>query len=124
MKDPFKTVRAVGLTLPEVDAATRYDGSPMLRLRGCFLAGLATHPSAEPGTLVVRADVEEREWLLADAPGTYYLTDDYRKYPVGLVRLSRITRDALHDLLSSSWRLTLAKAPRPRRRTSTARRSR
>jgi hypothetical protein len=32
------------------------------------------------------------------------------------VRLSRIDRDALRDLLSMSWRLTLAKA-RPRART-------
>jgi hypothetical protein len=74
------------------------------------MAGLATHPSAEPNTLVVRADDEEREWLIADAPGTYYLTDYYRKYPLVLVRLSHIERDALHDVLSVSWRLTSAKA--------------
>ena len=73
------------------------------------MAGLASHPSAEPGTLVVRASYEEREWLLEDAPETYYLTDYYRKYPLILVRLSRIQRDALHDLLSVSWRLTAAK---------------
>ncbi len=41
--DPFETVRAVGLTLPDVEATTRYDGSPVLKLYGCFMAGLATH---------------------------------------------------------------------------------
>ena len=56
------------------------------------MAGLATHPSAEPGTLVVRVDDEQREWLIEDAPETYYLTDYYRKYPLVLVRLSRIDR--------------------------------
>lgn len=76
------------------------------------MAGLATHPSAEPNTLVVRYDAEEREWLLADAPETYYLTDYYRKYPLVLVRLSHIDRDALRDVLSISWRLTAAKARR------------
>jgi hypothetical protein len=73
------------------------------------MAGLATHRSAEPETLVVRATFEEREWLLADAPETYYLTDYHRPYPVVLVRLSQIDRDALRDLLSVSWRLTLLK---------------
>jgi hypothetical protein len=110
VKDNFALVRAVGLTLPNVEATTKYDGSPVLKLGGCFMAGLATHPSAEPNTLVVRYDDEEREWLLADAPETYYLTDYYRKYPLVLVRLSRIDRDALRDVLLVSWRLTSAKA--------------
>jgi hypothetical protein len=109
-------VRTVGLTLPDVEDATRYDGSPVLKLGGCFMAGLATHPSAEPDTLVVRSGYEEREWLMADAPETYYLTDYYRSYPLVLVRLSRIDRDALRDLLSVSWRLTSAKARKRGRR--------
>ena len=107
--DAFETVRAVGLTLPDVEATTKYDGSPVLKLGGSFMAGLATHPSAEPDTLVVRVDDEQREWLIEDAPETYYLTDYYRKYPLVLVRLSRIDRDALRDVLSVSWRLTAAK---------------
>ena len=73
------------------------------------MAGLATHPSAEPNTLVVRADVDERDGLLEDAPDIYYLTDYYRKYPLVLARIPRIDRDALHDLLAVSRRLTLAK---------------
>lgn len=107
--DPFEIVRAVGLTLPDVEAATRYDGSPVLKVGGCFMAGLATHESAEPDTLVVRVELEQREWLLEDAPETYYLTDYYRNYPVVLVRLSRTNQDTLRDLLSVSRRLTLAK---------------
>ena len=106
---PFDIVQAVGLTLPDVEATTKYDGSPVLKLGGCFMAGLATHASAEPDTLVVRSSCEERELLIEDAPETYYLTDYYRRYPLVLVRLSRIESDALRDLLSVSWRLTLAK---------------
>jgi hypothetical protein len=105
----FARVKAVGLTLADVEAATRYDGSPLLKVHGCFMAGIASHPSAEPKTLVVRMDPEEREWLLEEAPGTYYVTDYYRKHPVVLVRLARIDRDALRDLLSTSRRVTLAK---------------
>jgi len=108
--DAFEVVKAVGLTLPDVEATTKYDGSPVLKRGGSFMAGVATHPSAEPGTLVVRADVEERERLLEEAPETYYLTEYYRRYPLVLVRLSRIDRDALRDLLSVSCRLTAEKA--------------
>jgi hypothetical protein len=97
----FDIVRSVGLTLPGRD--------------GSFMAGLAMHPSAEPGTLVVRYPTEEREWLIEDAPETYYLTDPYRRYPVVLARLSHIGPAALRDLLSVSWRLTAAKV-RGRRR--------
>lgn len=116
LADAFETVRTVGLALPDVEAATKYDGSPVLKAGGSFMAGLATHRSAEPGTLVVRAGLEERESLLGDAPETYYLTDYYRRHPVLLARLSRLDRDALRDLLSVSWRLTLAKGRKRRRR--------
>ena len=114
--DPFETVRAIGLTLPDVEATTRYDGASILKAGGAFMAGLATHPSAEPGTLVVRVDLEEREGFLEDAPEIYYVTESYRNYPVVLVRLSRIDRDALRDLLASARLLTLAKG---RKRLST-----
>jgi len=107
--DAFEMVRAVGLKLPDVEAATKYDGAPVLKVGGSFMAGLATHPSAEPDTIVVRHELEERERLLEDAPETYYLTDYYRRYPLVLARLSRIEPDALRDLLSVSWRLTVTK---------------
>ena len=51
-------VRMIGAAWPDVTSATRYDGSPVLRIDGCFMAGLATH--AEPDTLVVRADPAQR----------------------------------------------------------------
>ena len=108
----FEEVRRVGLALPDVESVIRYDGSPALKAAGCFMAGLATHPSAEPGTLVVRIAPQDREGLLEDAPETYYVTDAYRPHPVVLARLWRLDRDALRDLLSMSHRLTLAKAGR------------
>jgi hypothetical protein len=114
LKGAFDIVRTVGLALPDVEATTKYDGSPVLKVDGMFMAGLATHPSAESDTLVVRARLEDRERLVEDAPEIYYLTDYYRSYPLVLVRLSRVEPDALHDLLSVSWRMTTAKARRRR----------
>jgi hypothetical protein len=81
LKGAFDIVKAVGLALPDVEATTKYDGSPVLKIDGMFMAGLAMHPSAEAHTLVVRARLEDRERLVEDAPEIYYLTDYYRSYP-------------------------------------------
>jgi hypothetical protein len=108
----FDPVRAVGLSLPDIVAEIRYDGAPVLKARGIFVAAIAMHASAEPATLVVRTEIADREWLLEDAPETYYVTDYYRRYPLVLVRLARVDRDALRDLLSTSRRMALAKARR------------
>jgi hypothetical protein len=114
--DRFAAVKAAGLALPGVECDTKYDGSPRLLLDGCFMAGMATHPSAEADSFVVRVDLEERTLLLDEAPDTYYVTDYYRKHPVVLVRLSRIEHAALRDLLAMSRRVTARKVrrgPRP-----------
>jgi hypothetical protein len=108
----FATVRKVGLALPGVEATTRYDGSPVLKAGGVFMAGIAMHPSAEPGTLVVKMALDDRAVLLEEAPETYYVTDYYRPHPVVLVRLSQVNQDALRDLLSMSWRMAAAKTRR------------
>lgn len=59
--DVFHAAIAVGLRLPGVEAATKYDGSTVLKVNGCFMAGIASHASAEPNSIVVRYPVEERE---------------------------------------------------------------
>lgn len=82
------------------------------------MAGLATHESVEPGTLVIRADVGDREAFIEDAPDTYYLTEYCRRYPLVLIRLERVTEDALRELLALSYRLTLAKTRLHARRRS------
>ena len=109
---PFERVRTIGLTLPGVESTTKYDGSPVLKWGGAFMAGLAMHASAERDTLVVRMDVDQRELLLADAPETYYVTDYYRRYPLVLVRLRCVDESALRDLLSVSRQMTMKKGKR------------
>ena len=111
----FDAVRRIGLKLQGVEAATKYDGSPVLKVGGAFMAGLASHESAEADTLVVRCNFEDRERLLEDGPDTYYVTEYYEKYPLVLVRLSHVNADALRDLLAVSRRLTLPKAKKPAR---------
>src|SRR5690349_3957008 len=90
----FDIVRTIGLTLPGVTAGVRYDGSPVLKVSGMFMAGLAARGSAEPNTLVVRIDPDDRPSYIAEAPDVYYVTEYHERHPVVLVRLSAITRDA------------------------------
>lgn len=127
----FDTVTDIARAFPDVERVTKYDGSPVLKVHGSFVAGLATDESvrrrpgalagqAEADTLVVRMDLGQRAWLLEDAPDSYYVTDYYRKYPVVLARLSALTRDAVHDLLAASRHLALEKVSRARRHSRTA----
>jgi len=112
----FDVVRKFGLELPDVEESTMY-GAPALKLRGKLLACMASHKSAEPGSLVVRIDFDQRDALLADDPRTYYITSHYQDYASVLVRLHLIERDALRDLLQSAWRFVSADKPKRRRRS-------
>ena len=70
----FDTVRSIGLTLPGVEESTAY-GSPALKLHGKLLACIAVNRSAEPGSLMLCVDFDDRTELLAADPDVYYVTD-------------------------------------------------
>jgi hypothetical protein len=103
----FDTVRKIGLTLSGVEASTAW-GAPALKVRGKLLACVPTHHSAEPGSLMVRVDFDDRAELLAAAPDVYYVTDHYLGYSAVLVRLSRVTPDVLRDLLGMAHKFVTA----------------
>ena len=109
----FDVVRKLGLALPGDEESTMY-GSPALKLNGRLLCCVAIHKSAEPESLGMMIDFEQRDSLIAEAPETYYLTDHYVAYPVVLVRLSRIRIDELRDLLNAAWRFVSAQGKRKR----------
>ena len=103
----FQTVRKIGLALPGVEASTAW-GAPALKVRGKLLACVPTHRSAEPNSLLVRVDFNDRAELLAAAPDVYYVTDHYLGYTAVLVRLSRVTPDVLRDLLAMAYKFVTA----------------
>ncbi len=99
----FDHVQAAAANLPAV-TRTEYYGKPALKVRGKMFVCMASHRSAEPDSLVVRMDFDQREALLAEQPDVYYLTDHYRDYASVVVRLSRVSPDALRDLVASAYR--------------------
>lgn len=100
----ISVVREIALSLPDVTESTLH-GVPSFKLRGKLLACPAIHHSADPDTLAVRIDVEQRGRLITAEPDLYYVTEHYANYPMVLVRMSRITRSALKDLLDMAWRI-------------------
>ena len=105
----FETVRQIGLELPGVEASTAY-GLPALKVRGKLLACVPANRSAEPDSIVVRVDFDDRAALLREAPDVYYLTDHYVGYNAVLVRLSRVDTGVLRDLLGMAYKFVTAKA--------------
>jgi len=98
----FEVVRSIGAALPDVKDASGRRGTA-LKIKGRLLACEAIHKSAEPNSLMVRISLKRREALLAQNAEAYYLTDHYEPYPAILVRLSRIKRASLKELLTESW---------------------
>jgi hypothetical protein len=108
----FDTVRDIGLALPGVEESTAY-GQPALKVDGKLLTCVPSHRSAEPASLVIRVDFDDRAELLAAAPDVYYVTDHYVGYSSVLVRLSRVNPDVLRDLLRMAHKF-VTRNPAPR----------
>jgi hypothetical protein len=112
--DPFDAVRRLARGLPDVEETNSW-GQPTLKVGGRMFACIASHKSAEPGTLVVRIPFAQRDEMIAESPEIYYLKEHYVNYACVLVRLSRVPPDALRDLLLSGWRFIGENAGRTRR---------
>jgi len=98
----FDVVRVIALALPDVTESTIH-GSPSLKAHGKLLACPAIHRSAEPDSLAVSIDADQRAVLIASEPAVYYVTDHYTRHAIVLVRLSRIDRESLSELLRMAW---------------------
>lgn len=117
-KVSFDAVRKIGLVLPGVEETTSW-GFPTLKVHGQLLACIPANKSAEPNSLVVRMDKDDRTYLLEEAPDVYYVTDHYARYTAVLVRLSLINEDTLRDLLGMAHKFVSTKlTPRSSSRKS------
>lgn len=113
----FDAVIAAVRALPDVERSVTW-GADAVKVRGKLIACLAIHKSAEPNSIVVKIPMDQRDDLIAAEPDVYYVTQHYVNYSSVLVRLSRIQRDALRDLLAMASRFAgdgKRKTRRPRR---------
>jgi hypothetical protein len=116
----FDAAIAVGRTLPDVEVTTTW-GASSLKVRGKMFACVAINKSAEPNSMVVRMDMAQRDLLIEEDPATYYVTDHYLDYPCVVVRLSRISPEALDDLIRGAHRFVSATASAQRRSSGSSR---
>jgi len=92
-------VREVALKWPGM-ADSRSYGTPSLKVKGKFVARLR-----EDGeTVALRIDVLERQERMAADPGAFFVTDHYVNYPAVVVRLAKVKRRDLAELIESAWR--------------------
>lgn len=100
MRD-FKRVQAAAKAtkLPGFEEATSY-GTPSLKVKGKFLLRVR-----EPDVLAIACSLEEKEFLMQNAPKVYFETDHYKGWPYVLIRLPKIKDDELAHRIAVAWRL-------------------
>lgn len=98
-------VRRIATSLPEVEEKPSY-GTPAFYVAGRIFLRL----HEQPGVLVCwRRDLAERQVLLDAAPDRFFTTDHYREHASVLVRLERVDRAELSELIAEAWE---ARAPK------------
>jgi hypothetical protein len=115
----FADVRRIASGLDGVEEATAY-GAFCLKVKEKMIACVAINKDAEPNSLMIRMPIDQRDELIAEQPDIYYLKPHYEPYPCVLVRLGKVHRDALKDLLTGAWRRASAEK-RPPSRSKTRR---
>lgn len=78
---------------------------------GKLLACIPVNKSAEANSLAVRVALGRRAEFLRQHPEIYYVTDHYAPHPIVLVRLAKITRADLTELLREAHRFVMPAAP-------------
>ena len=91
--------------LPGVEESTSY-GTPSIKVKGKLISRLRREAE---GALALVCDFVDRQMLLQAAPEVFFITDHYANYPMILVRLDKVRRDALPGLIERAWRMRAPK---------------
>lgn len=103
----WDAVREFVATLPGA-AVDEGVANPAIRVRHKVIARL----QADGETLMVKTEPGEREALLRQDPGTFFVTPHYDGFPGVLVRLARVDPAELRELLTEAWRQRASRAMR------------
>jgi hypothetical protein len=96
----FARLAELAVKLPDVELS-RSSGAPSLTARGKMMLRLRD----DGETIVLRMDRSERQALTESDPDTFFYTEEFRDYPLVLVRLAKLSEAALPALLERAWHL-------------------
>jgi len=96
--NPVETARQLFLALPGVTEGTSY-GTMAFHVRKKLLARLLE----DNETLALKCD--DRDALIAAEPQAFHVTKHYQNYPYVLVRLAKVKRTTLRDVIEQAWHL-------------------
>jgi hypothetical protein len=99
-KGTWNTVRDLALVLPGVEESTSYR-TPALKARGKLIARL----KEDGKMIVVPMPIADRAVRISADSDAFFVTDHYVPYPYVLVRLAKVTRMDLRELLQDAWRM-------------------
>jgi hypothetical protein len=98
--NPITRVRAIALTLPDVEEGTSF-GFPAFKVKGKTFAWFPKKQEVEDGSLGVRMSILEREHRIKAKPRVFYVTPHYLDYPSILARVGELSDEQLRELLES-----------------------
>jgi hypothetical protein len=104
----YDDVRKLALKLPNVEEGTSY-GTPALKVKKKLFVRLRE----EGDVIVLKMPFDQREAMMAEDPEKFFITDHYLNYEWVLVRLTKIDKHAMRDLLQGAYRAALAPKARP-----------
>jgi hypothetical protein len=93
-KVTWATVRELALALAGVEESSSYR-MPAMKVRGKLIARL----TEDGETIVVPMPIADRAVRIAADPDVFFVADHYVPYPYVLVRLAKVTRTDLRELL-------------------------
>jgi hypothetical protein len=117
-------VRRIALSLPETEeAADRFAFSVRNKgkLKGfvwVWLERVALRKARVPQASVIAvrvASLDDKEFLLASDPETFFTEPHYNGYPAVLVRLPAVTVRELRSIITEAWRCQAPKGLEPKR---------
>src|SRR5262245_7192624 len=91
-------VRQIALSFPGVQEGNIRQ--PTFKVGGRMLARFL--PDGQ--SLAIKVQLAAREVLTGAQPETFYVTDNYRCWPLMLVRLSNVSPEVLRELFEDAWR--------------------
>lgn len=120
----FADVSELALSMPDVEGKTSWGMHAFKAGKKLFAVEPYPRPDVEPSSLGVTMSFEERDRRLAAHPDVYYLTNHWAKYPGVLVRLSRIGREELREILAAAWHYAMESGSAEKARSKTKARAR